>query len=304
MEEILEPDPVVICIAGMPRSGTSLITQLLNRCGVYLGAPEDLMPASRNNTDGFWENLRFVRVNERLLAASDGQWFAPPPKLNATPEIIAEGRSVVANFEGTDPWAFKDPRNAVTIPFWKSLLPSMKVLVCLRHPAESASSLVASTLVPRTFYWTVTRDGSPIRLDDHPSNTLQRLSGLARTATSRPVRSATIRQLGLELWRVYNSRILEQTSATDRLVTHYAAMMTSPRSELARILAWAGIQVSPATIDEAILAVSGRMRHQRNEQTKLESEVADLYDRLCLEASYIDGDGLIQRANTAANISA
>ena len=65
----------MICVAGMPRSGTSMITQLLHRCGVNLGPPEQLMPASINNTDGFWENLRFVRLNERLLAASGGRLF-------------------------------------------------------------------------------------------------------------------------------------------------------------------------------------------------------------------------------------
>src|SRR6185436_9852180 len=72
---------IVICVAGMPRSGTSLVTQLLHRCGLNIGPPEQLMPASINNTDGYWENLRFVRLNERLLAASGGTWFAPPATL-------------------------------------------------------------------------------------------------------------------------------------------------------------------------------------------------------------------------------
>ena len=107
------------------------------------------MPANINNTDGFWENLRFVRLNERLLAASGGTWFAPPATLRPPPEIATEAKSILTQFEGQEPWGWKDPRNAITLSFWKTLLPSMKVLVSVRHPAETASSLVASTLIPR-----------------------------------------------------------------------------------------------------------------------------------------------------------
>ena len=280
----------MICVAGMPRSGTSLVTQLLHRCGLSLGPPEQLMPASINNADGFWENLRFVQLNERLLAASGGTWFAPPAALRPTPKIAEEAKSILAQFEGEEPWGWKDPRNAVTLPFWKTLLPSMKVLVCIRHPAETASSLVASTLIPRTwpFYWSVTRPDSPIRLGDGAS----RLWGAVRTSMSTRRRRELIYQVGLELWRVYNTRILEETSADDRLVTHYEAALTKPRAELERILAFAGMHVSPAALDEAVRVVSPRLRHQRADTAGLDPELETLYARLSREAS------------TDANISA
>lgn len=274
----------MICVAGMPRSGTSLVTQLLHHCGVYLGPPEQLMPASINNTDGYWENLSFVRLNERLLAANGGTWFAPPMTLAPTPEIIAEGKSIVAQFGGHEPWAWKDPRNAITLPFWRSLLPSMKVLVCVRHPAETAASLVASTLIPRTwlFYWSVTRAGSPIRLHDGASRLHERLWRAARTSMSAQMRRELVYEVGLELWRVYNTRILEETSADQRLVIHYDALLTKPRQELERVVAFAGIGVSSEALDEIVRTVSPRMRHQRADDTSLSPELAALYEKWSL----------------------
>ena len=278
----------MICVVGMPRSGTSLVTQLLHRCGLNLGPPEQLMPASVNNTDGFWENLRFVGLNERLLAASGGTWFAPPAKLRPTPKITAEAQSILAQFEGQEPWGWKDPRNALTLPFWKSLLPSMKVLVCVRHPAETASSLAASTLIPRTwpFYWSVTRPDSPIRLSHQlhkpASRFHERLWLTARTSVSARRHRELVHEVGLELWRIYNERILEQTSAGDRLVVHYEAMLTRPRQELERIVAFAGIDVSSEALDEVARVASPRMRHQRADDASLSPELAALYEQWLL----------------------
>jgi hypothetical protein len=241
----------------MPRSGTSLVTQLLHRCGVDLGPPEQLMPASDNNSDGFWENMRFVAINERLLAASGGTWFAPPAVLRPTAEITNEARSLIAQFDGREPWAWKDPRNAITLPFWKTLLPSMKVLVCVRHPAETASSLAASTLLPRTFRWWVV-----------PANR----------------RRKRIHDAGLELWRIYNTRVLDETTPADRLVTHYETMLTKPHAELERILDFAGIRISSATLDAAARSVSPRLRHQTAGSAQLAPALAVLYERLSSEA--------------------
>jgi hypothetical protein len=40
------PTQTIVTVLGMHRSGTSLVTRLLNLMGVFLGAADDLMPAS------------------------------------------------------------------------------------------------------------------------------------------------------------------------------------------------------------------------------------------------------------------
>lgn len=279
----------MICVASMPRSGSSLLTQLLHRSGVDLGPPDQLMPASINNTDGFWENMQFVRLNERLLAANGGRWFAPPAKVEATAAFMAEAESIVAQFAGREPWAWKDPRNAVTLPFWKRAVPSMKVVVCVRHPAETASSLVASTLIPSTwlpFHWSATRADSPLRLRASPFRMHERLWDAMRTACSPHLRRERIFDVALELWRVYNVAILEQTTPAERVVVHYEATLIDPRRELERVLAFAGIPVAADRLDEAVRVVSPRLRHQRAAITELPPELARLYAQLCGEAEY------------------
>ena len=67
-----------VAIAGMHRSGTSLVARLLNLCGLDLGPPEKLTKPSPENPDGFWEYLEFVAVNDELLSRYGGTWNMPP----------------------------------------------------------------------------------------------------------------------------------------------------------------------------------------------------------------------------------
>src|SRR5262249_58583966 len=66
------------CVVGMPRAGTSLVTQLLHSCGLYLGHDDDLMPPGPDNAEGFWENTRFVSMNDEVLNALCDGWDSPP----------------------------------------------------------------------------------------------------------------------------------------------------------------------------------------------------------------------------------
>jgi hypothetical protein len=68
-----------VCILGMHRSGTSMITRLLNLCGLYLGREEAMLPPSpEDNPDGYWENQSITDLNEEILASLGGSWSRPP----------------------------------------------------------------------------------------------------------------------------------------------------------------------------------------------------------------------------------
>lgn len=68
---------MAVCITGMHRSGTSLVTNLLRLCGLYLGDEQDLMPATPDNQRGYWENRKFSDLNDEILAALGGTWDLP-----------------------------------------------------------------------------------------------------------------------------------------------------------------------------------------------------------------------------------
>ncbi len=123
-----------------------MLTRLLQQCGLHLGAESDLMPAAADNPDGFWEHLRFVQLNDELLNAVGAAWDLPPweeeafEKASLEP-VRAKARLLLQRFEGKPVWGWKDPRSCLTLPFWRSLLPSLKTIIIFRNPLEVAYSL-------------------------------------------------------------------------------------------------------------------------------------------------------------------
>jgi hypothetical protein len=140
-----------VCIAGVHRSGTSLVTNMLRQCGLYLGEPRELVRPAQDNMDGFWEHRLFSRVNERALAEMGGAWDSPPPAGAAeefSAELKAHALKLAAGMEAHVPWGWKDPRNCLTMRLWRGLFPGMRVVIPLRHPLETAASLEARNHFP------------------------------------------------------------------------------------------------------------------------------------------------------------
>ena len=144
-----------VCITGMHRSGTSMLALLLRACGLDLGDRRHFAPVNPDNRLGFAEDLRFVILNDRLLARAGGAWDRPPDPARigrGLPGLFHRGearrllRHRAAHHRATGhPWGWKDPRMALTMPFWLPLVPDLKVIICLRHPAEVARSLAGRT---------------------------------------------------------------------------------------------------------------------------------------------------------------
>lgn len=156
--------PTIVCVLGMSRTGTSLTTQVLSLAGVYLGPEEELLGAdlsplasegeqvlekARNsNPAGHWEHYRLMRLNEGILRSFGGNWREPPtmpPGWESSSELSSlreEARALLAqSFDGHELWGWKDPRNSLTLPFWQSLVPAMRYVICVRNPMDVAASL-------------------------------------------------------------------------------------------------------------------------------------------------------------------
>jgi hypothetical protein len=52
-----------------------------------------------------------------------------------------KAQHIIDQFKDHTTWGWKDPRNSLTIDFWKSMLPMQKVIVCVRNPLEVVQSL-------------------------------------------------------------------------------------------------------------------------------------------------------------------
>ena len=138
----------VICVLGMHRSGTSMVSRLLNFLGIDLGPEETLRQADRFNPTGFWEQQRFIDFNDEILRRLGGTWRRLPRR-EAGWESSAEfndlfaeaSRFVSEKFAGRVCWGWKDPRTCLTLPFWQRVVPDLKYIVCLRNPVDVAHSL-------------------------------------------------------------------------------------------------------------------------------------------------------------------
>jgi len=260
---------MAICIAGMHRAGTSLVARLLEGCGLDLGGPAHFAPPAPDNRDGYWEDLRFVALNERILERLGGAWDHPPalpPGWAASPEMEPERRDAAALVaDRPEPWGWKDPRNSLTLPFWRSLLPSMKVVVCLRNPLEVADSLRA--------------------------------------------RGYTSERFGLALWEAYHRALDEAVDDSFALVTHYHSMLADPRAELERVLEFTGLRPSPAVRDAVLAAASSASRHQRRTSAEIDASALtaagrSLYAELCRRSGPVYAEARKREAAPAAEPAA
>lgn len=139
----------VVCILGMHRSGTSLLTKILNITGLYLGDKDILHTQSfDSNKKGHWENLKILEINEKILALFGGDWKSPPvfpekweddQRLNY---LYEDAFKLLKKMECKNIiWGFKEPRTCLTLPFWQKIIPNMLFVIPYRHPADVALSL-------------------------------------------------------------------------------------------------------------------------------------------------------------------
>lgn len=144
-----------IIIIGMHRSGTSMISRILEQLGLFVGRR-----TGENN-----EALFFLELNNWLMRQCGGAWDNPEPLKRLVEEkevyelltsylknIVASPRSIqylgLANYlkhkspeNLAVPWGWKDPRNTFTLPLWLNLFPNAKVIHIYRNGVDVASSL-------------------------------------------------------------------------------------------------------------------------------------------------------------------
>jgi hypothetical protein len=142
-------DSSAVCILGFPRSGTSLVARLCNLLGVDLGPEADLLPqANADNPHGYWEPLWVNDLNDELLDQLGGTWWKPlyaeegwerRPELA---EVADRARRLINDrLAGAPLWGWKDPRTALTLPFWRELVPTARYVLCVRNPVDAIASL-------------------------------------------------------------------------------------------------------------------------------------------------------------------
>jgi chromosome segregation ATPase len=148
----------------MHRTGSSMVTNMLQRLGMSLG-PFDLLGATEHNPHGYFEAVPVVQLGQELqqrvlgfpddypaseevlhrFCQSEGRWSSSD--VPALDDLLQRGTEVVRQLVESGPISgFKDPRFPLVWPFWTrvfSAFPGLRVvpLIVLRSPHEIAMSI-------------------------------------------------------------------------------------------------------------------------------------------------------------------
>jgi hypothetical protein len=132
-----------LIITGMHRSGTSLITNWLNRCGLEIG--ESLVAAGNGNVEGHFEDVEFLKLHEEILNNNslDISGLVDAKKIELSPYQLAKLQGVInIKQQLYEQWGWKDPRTCLFLDTYSKLLPEAKYLVIMRDYNAVISSLI------------------------------------------------------------------------------------------------------------------------------------------------------------------
>lgn len=138
-----------ILLCGMHRSGTSLTGKFFENIGYNFGDRDDLLQPKEFNKEGFWERKDVLKLNDKLLAIFGSSWDYPVHiqayhireiAIKNTLHLADDARDIIQKLE--TPFAIKDPRISLLLPFWQEIIKSCKVIIVVRNPLEVAKSLV------------------------------------------------------------------------------------------------------------------------------------------------------------------
>ncbi|MDX1510716.1 MAG: glycosyltransferase [Nitriliruptorales bacterium] len=142
----------VTAIAGMHRSGTSLVAAIAGLLGLDLGAEGRLMPATADNPLGYWENQALTTFADQLLRWQlGGSWHEAPDlgdEWEQSTELdswraraIRVLRAELGGRPGSVGW--KDPRTSLLLPFWRTVAEVHRVVHVVRSPDAVIGSVAA-----------------------------------------------------------------------------------------------------------------------------------------------------------------
>lgn len=255
-----------VCVAGMHRSGTSMVAKLLHGAGLYLGPRSDLVGSPEKEAEGHWENRRFVRLHERLLKRLGGSWDCPPPAAAICGEATRsafriEAATLLRDFSGHEPWGWKDPRNCLFLPLWQSLLDPLPVVVVARNPLEVAQSL-------------------------------QRRNGFSIAH-------------GLALWHVYNQRLIDAAGEriVTHYASWLHAPGSELRRVLDALRLPAEDRVVDGLSGAAVADLRHhQVTAQDLQHAGVDAASLDLYRRLCEEANWVDASLAVRGSSAPADL--
>ena len=138
----LAKDQQPVLVVGMHNSGTSILTEILHKNGIFFGANMD------HYESYFFSNF----INDRMILGGEGNWAKLP--LMSIEQVLSYEDQLgpfirehwIADYlqwgyDGQSPWGIKDPRLCILLPLYLKIFPGAKVILIKRNPDDIAASL-------------------------------------------------------------------------------------------------------------------------------------------------------------------
>ena len=245
----ISPRKGPIIIAGMHRSGTSVLALILQKIGVDIG--HRLIKPDNYNPDGYGEEQFIVEINRKALRRStqkcsecwsDWGWSKSQSSLpiRHSDELWRNQARQYLNRRSNNNyfWGWKDPRNSLFLEDWIEIEPHSKVIGIYRYPWEMISAL--QRIEPKVFL-------------SHPS-------------------------WGLEIWNQYNNHLLSfyQKHPGHSILINSSTLMQNPIALLDTIKRKWGWPLNQ--IDHSLtLDIKKLVRPDRHKKSDAEKELIKLH---------------------------
>jgi hypothetical protein len=246
-----------VIILGMHRSGTSMISELLDQLGLFVG---------RELQDDH-ESTFFLDLNDQIMARVSAAWDYPKPVLDflaceeavrMTAAALAAdltsrrirtflGRATLETFD--EPWGWKDPRTVFTLPLWLRLFPHARLVYIVRNGIDVAKSLMV-------------RERKLLALrSERFEDRLKKFS--LRSCVERAAYKGSPRCLNLpgafDLWAEYVQQADENLRGLSNatLTMRYEDVLSDPKKHLPELAKFCELEATPDAIAKAAKQIDG-----------------------------------------------
>lgn len=251
-----------VIIIGMSRSGTSMLTRMLDDLGLFVGSTvtdnheavffRDLNDWLLTQCSGGLENPGMIKylLEDKEARALYGDFIRFSMKTPRAVSFLGLGKYLRYRTPAAldIPWGWKDPRNTFTLSFWLDIFPDAKVIHIFRHPLDIINSL-------RT-----RRERGLSRLRDRHAGSLLKpfymLYLVRRFIDGRRVfvdlRGASLGE-GFILWEEYMREAREQVARLGERAVEikYEDFLSSPSEILNSLSRFCGLETAEGEIEKA-----------------------------------------------------
>jgi hypothetical protein len=138
----------ILVVVGMHRSGTSLTTNWLQRCGLNIGT--QLEGKKFSNPDGHFEDIDFLNLHEEILKSPEVPYHGEmnPCDFKISDVQQEKIKNLIIQKNRSEEWGWKDPRTCLFLGVYRKLIPNARYLVIVRPYTEIIDSLLRRKYTP------------------------------------------------------------------------------------------------------------------------------------------------------------